>query len=311
MWTTRYGLGRAQQPPSRRRRLKRSSDTRCTSPRRADARSNSTPPCRSTRRSCAGGARRAGTPSPSAATPMIRRRWHGYSATPHAWPSRTVTAPVTVLRRVGTRVTIHDEDDMSPLVVRATSGVVLRDADGRVPLMRRATEDKWGIPGGGVEAGESWSDAALRECREETGWAARIDDLLGVYSDPSTQVHRYPNGALRQFVGVVFWATALRHIGSGQATARPSNYGGSPPTTYPRRSSPPTCRCSTTHSTPTYDVRPSAEPHMPAAGGNRRGQLWPTPEPRTGSVKAARLRVVSLYLARRFARARTSCVARR
>lgn len=110
-------------------------------------------------------------------------------------------------------MTDQDGHGTSALVVRATSGVILGDAYGRILLMRRAKEGTWGIPGGGVEPGESWTEAALRECREETGWEARIDGLLGIYSDPATQVHRYPSGTLRQFVGVVFMATALRRVG--------------------------------------------------------------------------------------------------
>lgn len=99
------------------------------------------------------------------------------------------------------------------VLMRPAAGIVLRNAEGRVLLLRRATEDTWGIPGGGLEAGESWVDAALRECREETGWLARIDGLLGIYSDPDTQVHRYPSGALAHFVGVVFIATAIENSG--------------------------------------------------------------------------------------------------
>ena len=116
-------------------------------------------------------------------------------------------------------MTVQDGDDTSALVVRATSGVILGDADGRILLIRRTHEDTWGIPGGGVEPGESWTEAALRECREETGWEARIDGLLGIYSDPATQVHRYPSGARRQFVGVVFMATALRRVGPDDGEA--------------------------------------------------------------------------------------------
>ena len=113
----------------------------------------------------------------------------------------------------------EDGPEVPYLVVRATSGVILRNDNGRVLLMRRANEDTWRIPGGGLEPGESWTDAALRECREETGWEARIDELLGIYSDPATQVHRYPSGAERQFVGVVFMATALRRVGRGDGEA--------------------------------------------------------------------------------------------
>jgi len=113
---------------------------------------------------------------------------------------------------MGAFMTDHGDGAMTP-TLRATSGVILADTSGRILLMRRAQEDTWGIPGGGVEPGESWAEAALRECREETGWKARIDGLLGIYSDPVTQVHRYPGGTLRQFVGVVFMATAVRRVG--------------------------------------------------------------------------------------------------
>ncbi len=101
---------------------------------------------------------------------------------------------------------------MGELTLRPAAGVVLRDGTGRVLLMRRRGERTWGIPGGGLEPGESLVDAAVRECLEETGWSMHIDGLLGIYSDPSTQVHRYPNGALRHFVGVVFIATAQTRL---------------------------------------------------------------------------------------------------
>lgn len=102
---------------------------------------------------------------------------------------------------------------------RATAGVVLEYPHGRVLLMRRRDEDTWGLPGGGLERGETWARAALRECREETGWEARITGLLGIYSDPRTQIHRYPNGASRHFVGVVFRATPVRRSGDGDGEA--------------------------------------------------------------------------------------------
>ena len=45
------------------------------------------------------------------------------------------------------------------------------------------------------------------------GWQARVDGLLGIYSDPATHVHRYPGGDEQHFVGVVFLATATERDG--------------------------------------------------------------------------------------------------
>ena len=62
---------------------------------------------------------------------------------------------------------------------------------GELLLMRRADNGHWGLPGGFVEVGESVAAAARREVREETGWTVEIGRLIGVYSDPSTQVVDY------------------------------------------------------------------------------------------------------------------------
>ena len=57
--------------------------------------------------------------------------------------------------------------------------VVLRDNE--VLLVRRVTDpDKglWSIPGGGVEVGETQSEAAIREVFEETGFNVKILKLV-------------------------------------------------------------------------------------------------------------------------------------
>jgi 8-oxo-dGTP pyrophosphatase MutT (NUDIX family) len=84
------------------------------------------------------------------------------------------------------------------------AGVVAHDERGHILLVQRADDDSWCLPGGRLEPGETWLECAEREFREETGLAVRIGTLLGVYSDPDSQVHRYRDGTEVQFVGVVF-----------------------------------------------------------------------------------------------------------
>jgi phosphoglycolate phosphatase len=65
-----------------------------------------------------------------------------------------------------------------PLV---TVGGLLRDAAGNMLLVRtRKWSDKWGIPGGKVELGESLEAAFAREILEETGLAVRSPRLVMV-----------------------------------------------------------------------------------------------------------------------------------
>ena len=57
--------------------------------------------------------------------------------------------------------------------------------NGKVLLQRRADNGMWGLPGGGMDAGESMAECAVREMWEETGIESRVKRLVGVYSDPA------------------------------------------------------------------------------------------------------------------------------
>ncbi|GES33339.1 methyltransferase, FxLD system [Streptomyces angustmyceticus] len=68
---------------------------------------------------------------------------------------------------------------------------VVTDGSGRV-LLGRSTRGMWELPGGRVEAGESFPAAAVRELAEETGLTAGIGDahLLAVLHDDRADVRR-------------------------------------------------------------------------------------------------------------------------
>lgn len=64
--------------------------------------------------------------------------------------------------------------------------VMVIDADRRVLLVRHSYLPGWYLPGGGVDAGETLPEAAIRELREETGFRAEAAELVGVYHNVRT-----------------------------------------------------------------------------------------------------------------------------
>lgn len=87
--------------------------------------------------------------------------------------------------------------------------MIIFDKNKRVLLQKRADVRLWGIPSGHVEPGESVVDAAVREIWEETGLNICVTRLIGVYSDPKSQVFKYPNGTTTHFITTYFEAQVV------------------------------------------------------------------------------------------------------
>ena len=69
----------------------------------------------------------------------------------------------------------------------AGTGVFVLRPDGKFLLQQRAPgragEGLWSVPGGRIDAGETWQETAVREVLEETGIGVADPSLLAVTSD--------------------------------------------------------------------------------------------------------------------------------
>jgi 8-oxo-dGTP pyrophosphatase MutT (NUDIX family) len=102
-----------------------------------------------------------------------------------------------------------ETDYEKALGVRPSVSAVIFDRRGRLLLQQRSDGGQWGLPGGSVEIGESVADAVVREVHEETGLTVRPRRIIGVYSDPTLQVVRYPDGNVWHYVNVCFECRVL------------------------------------------------------------------------------------------------------
>src|SRR4051794_2991234 len=90
------------------------------------------------------------------------------------------------------------------LLLLPAVAALVRDAEGRILLQRRADNGRWNLPAGAVDPGESPAEAVVREVREETGLEVRPVRVAGVFGGRDGFRHRYPNGDQVEFTAIVF-----------------------------------------------------------------------------------------------------------
>jgi ADP-ribose pyrophosphatase YjhB (NUDIX family) len=103
-------------------------------------------------------------------------------------------------------------------LVPAASAIVVDD-QGRLLLHRRRDNDKWALPGGKMELGESVAGCAIREVKEETGLEAEPVSIVGIYSDPK-HVFAYDDGEVRQEFSICL---LMRSVGGTLAVSEESH----------------------------------------------------------------------------------------
>jgi len=90
------------------------------------------------------------------------------------------------------------------MVIRPGVSAIVLTGEGLL-LQRRSDNRLWGLPGGGVEPGESVTEAVVREVREETGLEVVPLRLIGVYSAPEHgQIVTYPDGNVIHYISSSF-----------------------------------------------------------------------------------------------------------
>ncbi|OJG07885.1 NUDIX hydrolase [Pseudonocardia alni] len=99
----------------------------------------------------------------------------------------------------------HDPDAPQANSIVPSTTAAVRDDRGRLLMIHKIDNDKWALPGGGMDLGESIADAAVREVAEETGLSVEITGLVGIYTDPG-HVMAYDDGEVRQQFSVCFHA---------------------------------------------------------------------------------------------------------
>ena len=95
--------------------------------------------------------------------------------------------------------------------------VIAQPGKGVALVQRRFEPLGWALPGGFVDYGETVEVAAVREAFEETNLTVRLQELLGVYSDPARDKRLHTISTV--FIAVTDEAEQIRGGDDAEAAA--------------------------------------------------------------------------------------------
>ena len=91
------------------------------------------------------------------------------------------------------------------IILNCAGALIVRE--NQILFQRRADNGRWGLIGGLVEMNETYTQAALREIREETGLEVKLDSFLGIFHNHNMV---WSNGDAAHVICAMFTASIVR-----------------------------------------------------------------------------------------------------
>ena len=93
-------------------------------------------------------------------------------------------------------------------IIAPGSAIIVMSKENKLLLQLRSDTKDWGIPGGGMELGDSFEETAKKELYEETGLITNRLEILGVASGKEFY-YKFPHGDEIYNATVIFKASDI------------------------------------------------------------------------------------------------------
>ena len=109
-------------------------------------------------------------------------------------------------------ITCYFEDSKKPAYLRHVVVDMIVADKNQILLVKRGPKyletNKWALPGGFLDQGETTQQAAIREVKEETGYQAKILELFRINDNP-----KRPRELKRNNIAFVYLMKPLKKVG--------------------------------------------------------------------------------------------------